>query len=603
MGSASNILLFGKSYWFPNQNVLILCCVVTFGLVSVLGNPFLYDKGNSGRYLLGVIQAADPELFQNDQTVETLKRFRSGFYDVLAIGFEWSGAPPVHLKTTIEALYILSKFGLALALFGLAQTLSKDLGVFILFASWAAHQTGSPVGGETLFLPTLQHSNIVLILGLFALWMYFQKKYLVFWILISISILIHSLMAFHFILCVVPLLLYLNRNRWKSHAFGLLLVVISTLYYFAFMAPSALSLEEARIFLEAKGTISHISLLGQEGIEWIKMIGLVSLALVSYRRFASKNRFLRILAGFMISGVLAGFSLSLIPTFFPSPDLHKLALFQPVRIFVWVTLFSYLIILTSAVESLKTSRYSHLILILTILFTMLNSLWSLWMIYIGIFITVISGYSAFIKKKIGVEVETIARATLLVSIGGIFLMFLLGERQPFESFRNPNTIIPGIILLTFILIPRWQKQAYPFVIGFLIIYGIVAGSIYRYQYYNERTDPAWDVVRTWVSQNTAKTDLFLIAGGDGNFRPISFRSSAGEMESALAWVAPLIYLENQEAGELVRVGKMADGWDLMYLLSLAQQWNCQYLVLEGQYFPDNSTPSFQTGQYTVIPKP
>jgi hypothetical protein len=131
--------------------LLFVLLVGIFALVSVWGTPFLYDRGGSGRYLLEVIQAADPELFPQDSVVDSLRRFDSLFYNALAFSFQIAHAPPTLIEPVMRALYIIYQFVLFFALFLLGRKMTQNPWFLVLIGAWAAHQKQFQVGGNGLF--------------------------------------------------------------------------------------------------------------------------------------------------------------------------------------------------------------------------------------------------------------------------------------------------------------------------------------------------------------------------------------------------------------------------------------------------------------------
>jgi hypothetical protein len=119
-----------------------------------------------------------------------------------------------------------------LALFALASAIVDDLWLFVLLATWGSHQKGAFVGGVGLFMPMLRHTEVTLILGLLSLYFVFRKRYMAFWLVLSASVFIHSLVTLHLSLMIIPVLFLKRRaSIGKWNALGVCLYVMSLIFW------------------------------------------------------------------------------------------------------------------------------------------------------------------------------------------------------------------------------------------------------------------------------------------------------------------------------------------------------------------------------------
>ena len=141
--------------------LLPVLLVLFFTALAVWGSPFLYDVGNSGRYLVGVLRHLDPALFPGDAVVDSLARFHSLFYDSLGVGLAAVGLTPAGLSGAMFVLYALTRLLTFALLFLLVQTLAartdpagaagETVWGFLFLAALAVHVKPTLLGGTQLF--------------------------------------------------------------------------------------------------------------------------------------------------------------------------------------------------------------------------------------------------------------------------------------------------------------------------------------------------------------------------------------------------------------------------------------------------------------------
>jgi hypothetical protein len=520
----------------------------------------------------------------------------------------------------MHTLYVLSKVLLGAAAFAVAQALADDLWLPVLLLTWCAHPKRAPVGGASLFMPLLRHTEVTLILGLVAVYCLLRRRHLGFWAILSLSVFVHSIVAFHLFLAMVPPWLLRSKRLDTRGIIGLALFAVSCLVYLVTMAPPAMTAAEAHIFLSAKGTMAHVSPFNQSVLGWVRMLGLAALAWLAHRHLSLSDEGTSLVLGFAWSGTLFALVLSTLTVLSGSA---RLAQFQPMRVFFWVTLFVNVSLAASVVQALKRALPEGIILLAVLVLTMLNSLWATGFILLGVgyFLLARSGVLeklaslgfaftvptlrplAELRRRDGAGV--VARAAVAASVGLMILAWLLGEGQPSADLRRPLPVVAGLLLLLLsskpILTSRWRWAVF---VG-LTVASVAGASLFWHSYFGERLDPHWDSVRRWIRENTPKEARFISAMqpdhtyGGGNFRTLALRTALGEPQSALLWVDPLVGTENGRRVSQVKEAYDGQAWSLEHLFALADEWDAEYVVVKGLY-QRNTRPVFLLEPYSVL---
>lgn len=568
--------------------------VIVFALLAIWSNPLQYDRANSGRYLLGVLRAADPALFPGDEVVASLGRFQSSFYQVLASGFHMTGAAPESLEPAMHGLYIVSKMLLILVIFALSQSLSRDIWLFVLVGAWALHREGALIGGVALFDPMMTHAEIAILLGMLALTLLFRGRLFWFWVPLCFSIFIHSLVTLHLVAMVVPPLLLLHRERRSLPGFGLFLAC--TAVYLTFMSPPSLSAAEAQLFLAEKGTINHIAFFNHPGAELLKMLLVLVLVWLSYWHLDKDTPNSRLLACFVGSGTLTALVLSLAAT---NTEIARLSLFQPVRIMLWVTLCSYLLLAVTTLKALQQRSLAGALLLAVLVLTILDSLWT--MAFAALSIGYLLAHSLPFRQRMTDiwKLESLAKVAIGLLVAGMFMGWVLNERLPFESFRNPVPLVAGLFFVALVYKNQFVQSTRWVMIGLMLAYTVMGSSLQEYQSYANRFDPEWYAVQLWSREQTDVNAAFITLTEHGNFRTRSFRTTLSEPMSALAWVDPSLNEANAAAVARVQAGYDGTTWDLDYIFAVADEWGATYVVLDEQYTPQVE-PVFEAGPYRIV---
>jgi hypothetical protein len=583
--------------------LLVVALLVTvFALLSLWGTPFLYDRANSGRYLLKVIQAADPALFPQDSVVESLQRFNSLFYNVLAAAFRVTGTPPAQLETVMYGLYIGYQFALFLTLFIFVRRFSDNLWLFIFVAAWAVHQKGAPVGGNSFFAPQLTHASIAFLLGLLALWALLNHKHFGYWVFSGVAILVHSLIGLHLVLITAPVYWYMRRRfTWETLVGGAIFAT-SVFLYLLYMAPPAMSPEEAMLFLQTKGDMYHISPFDQSWLEWLRAVTVLGLALLAYYTFLRDSEPAGLLTRFVVWGTIMAVLLGMIAVVF---EPLRLVQMQPMRLFLWVWFFAQILLIFATVRAFGQGSPAAPLLLGVLLMDIVVSLWILAFIAFGLVYLILSTAAAYYRSSLLPAIDTGARWSVLLLLLGILggrIMAHLFNLQV-DTLLNPAPLILGGLLV--MLIPsevrpgRWQ----PILLGMMLVVALLSASLYRHNYYAARVDSDWERVQLWSREHTIPQDRFLTTPGtEGNFRTKAFRTTVSEPMSALCWVDPLVCRDNGRMVAQVNTARQDEVWHVATLAELAAQWHVQYILVAGPY-DAHIEPIFQSGHYAIFRVP
>jgi|GEM_PF-5500350 len=577
---------------------LLLLCAALLSAVSIWGSPFLYDYLNSGDYLVPMLHNVDPQLFAGDQVVTAMARFRSAFYVLLALAFRLAHVAPQRAEWWFYLLYVISKLLLMASIFSVTRALKKGPWLFVIFAAWCCHQKPALLGSVTLFMPYLTHNEVALMLGLFAVACLFRQRLVLFWLLAGIAVLIHVIVGLQFILCCLPPLV-LRRQFSKGFFSGLTLFVISCVIFWLTLTPSPLSAPEGQVFFATIGRTGHISLFNQGWLNWFGFVAFLALALSAHARFTKDDPRCAFLAQAAIFGTLFGIALSLIAVF---SGVLKLSLFQPMRIFLWVTLFCFLMLAVAVIEAFKTLRTAGIVISAALTLTVLNSILAPFLAFLGASYLVADRWITASAPQRGEALDKLLRVVVALSALGIATAWALGTRQPVNSLRSPVLLLPSLICLLALYLSRVRFEPQVLLAGPLLVYCLGAISVYRYHYYVRWTDPHWDAIKRWAQVHTQQSERFLTPPEDAGFRLVSLRSTASERLPRLVWVAPRAYLDNKQAADCAAQGYAPEGCHLDYLFALARGWKCNYVVTKGPC-DAKVTPLFHSGSYSIVKVP
>ena len=584
LGGESNFL-----YW--------LIAGLALAAFAVFGSPFLLDYLNSGDQLPPTLQLIDPLLFQNDPIVAAMGKLKSGFYLTLAAAMKLFNISPQHAQATIYALFVASKLLLIAGAFALCRSLKNSFWLFVVFAAWCCHQKPSLLGSVTLFLPLITHNEIALVMGFFAIACLLRERMFLFWLLAGLMVLVHVIVGLQFVLCFVPVIAW-RRKFDKAFLIGAGFFVACCIFYLLTMAPAAMSAEEWQLFLSTNGNTGHISLFRHGWLDWAGFVSVFGLALMAFNRFLKGDAGFALLQRAVICGALIGLLLSMAAVL---SQAMKPMLFQPMRIFFWVTLICFLLITAAMVEAFRnSSRLAGILLASVLVLTALNSILTPLFAFLGLAYLIAERLAAKPWENGGSNSAFIflTRATLIVMTISIFTAWMLGNKQPVGSLRSPTLLLPGAICLAALFLPKLKFLQTSLAAG-LMLYCLIAASMYRYEYNERWLDADWRAVRLWIQSNTNHSDRFITPPEQIGFRVLALRSTASEALPRVIWSAPFTAMENKQAAERAAKGYANNSTDPAYLFELAREWNCDYVVTRGSY-DSRFEPLFRAGKFSVL---
>lgn len=575
------------------KNKIGVLPIIAFAILSLISNPFVYDEKNSGRYLLKVIKAADPTLFTNDPVVDSLQRFHSAFYDLLAWLFNITSAPPEMVAPVVHGLYIAGEVLLFCLLYKVATAIIPDIRYFLLIALWATFTVSVPVGGIGLFEPILRHSEVAFLLCLIALYCLSVKKfYVLFWFSLAVALLVHSIMTIQLLLVIAPAYLFWhwhNTERHTPHVIGMIIFGLTFMLYFILMAPPTMSPEEGALFLNSKGDMQHISPFNQSPVGWFTLLMVAGVSLGIGWIFDRQEFHSRQMSLIIIWGTVVGLGLSLLAI---SVSSVRLAQFQPMRIFLWVWLLATWLWLLQTYKQLRSGSLLGVLMSGVVFLFMLQSLYALLLVSLIVLYLCLHVYGIYSRKAL--PVDKWARCGLIGFTCLIALGLAVGHGFNLASYFLRSLFPLPVMMLCLLLIYRpWLSPSVRQGL-WLALFIIVITGAHSYWQGRQPFNSDWHAVQQWSREHTGVTERFLTTPGIGtNFRTGAFRTTVSEPMSALAWVDPQTNAQLSSFVAEVYKAQSSEGWDLIQLINLAQRVNASYVVVPGttaHSFP----PVFQT---------
>jgi hypothetical protein len=567
--------------------------LVTMVVASIWASPFRYDYANSGRYLVVVAKRMDPGLFPGDPVVNSMARFDSLFYRALPEVL----SKPERFQSDLFKVFVAMKIALVLSLFWLIRTLTKEPLAAVLLLAWCSQTSSALLGDVPLFTNTATHTEVVLVLGILAIACAFRRQYWGFWLLICLSLFVHSLVTLHLLACVFPVILISERQGRAKFLLGAAGFCICFLCYVHWMTPAPMSHEEAGIFLRAKGDMQHISPLTQGASNYLGFGLMLALAILVQRRWLSAEPGAKLLINFAMTGTVIALMLGFAAVF---GHVLKIVQIQPMRIFFWVTLFLDVIVAWAACVALNARHPMGWVLLGVVMFSMAGSMWAQ-----GLVLIAIAGCGLdWMGQRIWKNGE-LARWfgwlmwAFAVVVAGCALS---GHKAPLRTLRDPWLLLLAVGLPLLMKFSKWNGAKTPWPAFGLCVCAAVIGIHHGWTGDPERnaksTRRDWLAVCYWCRKNSAKEDVFLTPPTEGNFRLHALRSSIGEEISALAWVAPKVFKTNREMAAVLRT-EFKDGyWDLNGLRDVARTNGARFVLVDGPFRPADQ-PLFAAGAYSL----
>lgn len=582
---------------FP-QVILLFALILT----AILGSPFRFADGNSGRYLPTLYRQIDSELFPNDPVADAFERFKSLFYTGVGSIFKAAGISPLQVEPVFYVLYMVSKAALVILLLFFTRALKKDWIAFFILAAWTIHSKSAGVGYDSMFAPSFTHATIAALMGILALSFLLHNRPFAFAFILGCAAFIHSIISLHLAMLVFITLFITNKGRLDKSEWGAgILFGAFFIAYFTLLSPPAFSPQEANLFLQAKGEMGHISPLAQSSMGWVSISGKISLAWLLYFVFFQEEKSLGLIKDFMLIGALTALLLGAAAAITGNLQASQL---QPMRMFEWVNFFSFTLLSYAISKTIRQNLPIAAILLTVILLNILDSLWGTVWIYLAI--TVLGAEILGRKRK---RFLFFSSLPFLISACAVLLtaalaLWAMGDFHSFESLREPIPVI--VILLCFIfIIARNEKKAFQASIAALaIIIALIGRSIYVYDYIAARQNEDFKAACQWIAKNTPKNARFITAINDknsGNFRARALRMSINEGQSALYWVAPLVGEENGRQFSQVQENWNGERWNVSNLFSLAKKAEVDFILIESEIPEDNAI--YRAGNFYILSVP
>lgn len=588
----------------PGLEARAVLLLAAFVPIYLFASPFRFGEKSGGRYLLGVLQHLDPELFPGDAAIVALDRFGSLFYSSAGFILHRLGVSAEALEPTWYGLYLLARLALLLALFYLGRAVDDRLGVALALLAWGAHGKASFVGGTALFVPALTHHQLAVLLCLLALGLLSSRATrgaeteprtaLTVGGLIGLALLVHPLVAIYFVAALAPALFSSRSQKLASWLPAAALLTLAAVLYLLFLAPPSMSPQEAALFLAHKADSGHVSPWHQPPYAWLKLALLLALAVAGSSRLleGAVPRMLR--AAALCGGALA-LALALLVDLGDSAFLTRL---QPLRGFLWVQFFAEVLLLWGCVSAWRRRSTLLPALLGVLAFLALDSIWSLAWMLLALVLLVAERFVSLEAERL----RTLGRLGVSLLLLSIAVFYLLGERQPLASARDGAGMIAAACLGWLVLDGSWRRRTAQLA---LLIVAVLAAASWR-EHRAVQHDLAWEETGRWVRQHTAKEARFLTRPGLPNFRFAAWRTSDSEALSALYWVDPSALQPAHDVARRFEAARRDAGWDLEALLDLGRRSGSDYLLLDGAVAaaPESALPPvFERGPYRIFALP
>jgi len=562
--------------------------VLGLAAFAVIATPFSYADGGSGRYLPNLLRLVDPQLFPADPVADAFGRFESVFYSGLGWLLGGLHVTPTNVEGVFYVLFALSKVALVALVFVLMRSLSQGYEATVILAAWAVHQKAAAVGGDSMFAPSLTHATVAVLLGMAALVLLVRRRPMAFWLVLACALFIHSLIALQLAMIAAPVIAWREHGRVsRSHLIGAGTFGLAFVAYWLWMTPPAFDAEEVQLFMASKGAMVHIAPQAQAALDWISMAGRVGLAWIAYRLFLARQTEFGYFAGFIVAGSLMALVFGLAAT--TSGNL-QLAQLQPMRMFEWVNLCVFILLVCAVPKAWEADRSLGVMLLVVIALNILGSLWGLVWLYMAI--------ASLVIRRTAITWSAIVLLTL-VAVG----VLLVGSSRV-ESLSEPAPVLMLVLVVAALWLgatkPSWRSA----VVTVAVVTALQGRTVYVRGYAAERQNTDFELACQWIATNTSKGARFITAvtaKGAGNFRTRALRTSLNEGQSAVYWVAPRVARDNEQAAEQVQAAWDGHAWDMNTLWRLAGAWEATYILLEGGPAPAGAL--YQQGEYRVVEVP
>ena len=568
-------------------------------VIAVCSAPYHFAETNNGRYLTVTLQQIDPTLFPNDPVVSAMSLLFSAYYSALGKLI----ASPDWLFFLAPLLSGLCKALAVAASWWTGKALDESSWLSLLLAAWAAHDKTPYYGAVSLFMPTVTHHEWGVVLAIFAVGFILRGKIIPGYLILGATVFVHVIVALHFGLCLLPFLWFHGRKQgWLPSVIALTIFALCSLLYVLALAPPPLTATDAEIFYQAESTSRHFNPWARYGVMRIVLLSnLLLLTGASAVYFRNRLGSVKHLCDLLLSGIGIGVIAALGGSFLAMRGIVTVALFQPLRLFIPIAFFCFVLLWLFTVKVFRENNAAVLpgiCIAANLFFIAFDQNW-------GLLFTLpcLLWYAIhYLKKAQGLTKLLHQSAKVFTVILLIFISAagLAGARLPFASLRSLTFLLPGLIALAALLVKGNTRRWLGCGAIVALFYALTLLTLDRHRVYAQSYDADWIAVRQWCRENTPMQARFITPPYQLNFRTLSLRTTMSEFTSQLAWVKPAVYRENVAASQLAARAYTPTQSDATYLLDLAQQWHCDYVITQGEVTAHQGKVVWRAGPYQVI---
>lgn len=566
---------------------VLVAAVVAAVLAALLAHPFLFDK--KGHYFYAIFNDLDPRVFAGDGDVESLRRFKSAYHEGLGLALRAAGVAPENVESIVRGLYVVSRFALVLLLVLFIRAWTDNAWTLLLVLLWSIHPRAAPLGATTdvsWFMPVLTHLEVaaLLCLGALVCWLRLERP-LLGWAVLSLSVFVHPLVTAHLAVACGPFLVLATPRR-RDHLAGGMLFGTASVAAVMLLAPPAMGEMERAVFIRELLNDQHVAPGFYSFTSWASAVGTAALAVLAARRFVPPPAS-SFLAASIVTAFAAAIVLSLASVLVQWVLLMQL---QPLRLFLWVQLFSFCALAIAIPRAFATDRQAAVALVAVMAFWFLNSPWIVLSAWLALAVVATSPTGRGIAS-----VRTLA----LAAVGLVSLAFL-GFRLWTLSSEIPLPSMPEIVAamsLGVLAVVVKNSMASRLLMSAVLVWSVVW---VRPDVSLDRPNDHWLDVQHWANRTTPLSARFMTPPDADRFRLWSLRTSVNEPIRALVWVHPQQYLDNAARARRAQAAYAVSPDDHQRLLSMAADLGADYVVLHDFWDSSRLQPLFRSGRYAVI---
>ncbi len=585
-----------------NRCLLYLTLALAFAGLSVVLNPFQFDLGNSGRYLLPVAKDLDTSLFAVDPDVEALRRFGSGFYVALSAVLVLLDVSAGHLAAIMMGLFLCFRFLLAIALMFLAHQLTdtenEGLLLTLILLVWCSFPLGVAAAGVAIGSPTMNHASVSEVVMVLSIALLVGRRFTALTMINAADVWVHPLMALHRMVAFVPAMIAGGAGRrYAASLLGSLLVFsASAAAYKVALAPPSMNHQETEIFLAAKGVMVHTSPFAQPITAWVELAALLVLAWCVTHRLAGglTDDRPRLLWRAIGSGTAAALVLSTVAHFTQHATLVRL---QPMRMLElpWFACVAVVAIGTS--RAMRANDPAWPWLAATIAVSSVHG---------GIQIVMLPAAATMVAAQTlgdrNASMWGVSRAAF-AALAFAALALAIGSGRSVH-FDIGVALLIAVLVVSALSLPRWASMTA------VLAVAIAGGALSSWIYFRvepaestgrPRVDHDYIAALDWIRDNTEVQARFATEPGMAFFRARALRTSVNEAIPAVVWVDPKRSIDGTE--RIARTSSIFEAsilpWLPGELEEMSHQLGFDYALTRQRSFVA-AEPEFSSGPFHVF---